>query len=80
MAEKDSKDRQGRVDKSEVAAPLIVYQPTFELNENMCLGLGDKKIGQRVQLIVDYQVIEKTKSYCVLKVNGAYLRPSKRTF
>jgi hypothetical protein len=80
MAEKDSKDRQGRIDKSEVVPAALVYQPTFELNENMCLGLGDKKIGQRVQLIVDYQVIEKTKSYCVLKVNSAYLRPSKRAF
>ena len=79
MAIKNDKNRQDRVDKPEVPTP-VVYQPTFELNENVCPGLGDKKIGQRVQIIVDYQVIEKTKSYCVIRINGSYLRPLKRAF
>jgi hypothetical protein len=80
VADKNSKDRQGRVDKQQAVPSLAVYQPVFDLNENQCLGLGDKKIGQRVQVIIDYQVIEKTKSYCVLRVNSSYLRPSMRAF
>jgi len=80
MADKNSKDKKSGTDKQQAVQSLAVYQPTFDLNENICSGLGDKKIGQRVQIIVDYQVIEKTKSYCVLKVNGAYLRPSVRSF
>jgi hypothetical protein len=80
MADKDNKNRQSRVDKQQAIPSLAIYQPTFDLNENQCPGLGDKKIGQRVQVIIDYQVIEKTKSYCVLKIKCSYLRPSMRTY
>ena len=61
-------------------APTIKFEPTFNIMESTTNGLGDKKLGQRIRAIIDYQVIEKTKTYTVLRVNGFFLKSSARAF
>lgn len=36
--------------------------------------------GQKVNAILNYQVIEKTRSFSILKINHAHLVKSKRRF
>ena len=60
--------------------PMMVYEPTFNLPEQMAPDIAERKIGQKVRAIVDYEVIEKTKNYTVLQINGFYLVPSRRVF
>lgn len=50
-----------------------------EIPSFMTTGMGDVKLDDRVQVIIGYEVIEKTKSYTVLKINTIYkLSPSRR--
>ena len=79
MADKNDKAKQDRETDGHSLSSLV-YEPIFELNENSCIDLGSKIIGQDVQLILNYKVIEKTKNYCILKILSSSLRPSKRTF
>ena len=64
----------------ELEQPMLVFKPTFEVMENMAIDLGDKKVGQRVKMIVNYVVIEETKRFVVLRINSMSLAVSKRTF
>ena len=57
-----------------------IYKPTFDIPENMLFGIGERKIGDRVKFIIDYEAIEKTKSYIILRVNSAFLDTNKRKF
>lgn len=57
-----------------------VYKPSFEIPENMVMGIGDKKIGQGVKLIVNFNVIEKTKNYTIIQANNMTLVTSRRTY
>ena len=52
----------------------------LEVSETISNGLGDTKLGQRVSAIINFKVIEKTKSYKVLKITGFYLTDNKRSF
>lgn len=61
-------------------AVMPKYEPLFNISENIAPDIGDLKIGQRLQAIANYQVIEKTKSYTVLRINGFYLLSSRRKF
>lgn len=56
------------------------YEPTFEVSEEFMPGLGDKKIGQKLQAILNYEVIEKTKSYLILKITGMYMVSAGRKY
>jgi len=46
--------------------PVLDYEPRFDISESLSMELGNTKINQRLQLIVDFEVIEKTKSFTVL--------------
>ena len=59
---------------------VSIYKPTFNIPENMLFGIGDRNVGDKVRFVVDYEVIEKTKSYVVCKVNSAFLDTNKRKF
>lgn len=56
------------------------YKPNCDIPENMLFGIGERKVGDKMKFIIDYQVIEKTKSYVVLKVNSAFLDTNRRKF
>lgn len=58
----------------------FVYEPRVEVSGSEIPELNDKKIGQTIQAIVNYEVIEKTKSYVILKLNHVYVMFSKRVF
>lgn len=57
-----------------------IYKPNVDIPENMLFGIGEKKLGDKINFVVDYQVIEKTKSYVLLKVNSAYIDTNRRKF
>ena len=54
------------------------FVPTIELSEQEIPSLGDITEGQKVRMILNYKVIEKTKSFTILRITGAYLFPSAR--
>ena len=56
------------------------YRPVMEVEANLGNGLLDMKITQAVQGIINYQVIEKTKNYTVLRIKSFYNLPPKRRF
>ena len=64
------------------AEPILpeIYKPTLEIRDCDSLGLGDKKIGDKANIIASYKVIDKTQNYIVLKINSVYLVPNKRSF
>ena len=55
-------------------------EPSFFISEKLMPDLGDKKIGEKIQSIVNYEVVEKTKSFTILRVSSMYLMPAKRKF
>ena len=57
-----------------------ISEPNVHMPENMLFGIGERKVGNKIKFVIDYQVIEKTKSYVVLKVNSAFLDTNKRKF
>lgn len=58
--------------------PSFEYQPVFDVHNAYFSGIGDTKIGDKVRMIVNYQVREKTKNYVVLQVAGVMAIKSKR--
>jgi len=70
--------------KSSTIKPLEptqeVYKPTFDIPENVCMGIGENKVGERIKLLVNFEVIEKTKSYIIIRTNGITLMKKKRTY
>lgn len=57
-----------------------IYEPTFDISESMSQELGTIKIGQKFRAIIEYEVIEKTKTYTVLRIRGFFLVNTKRQF
>ena len=56
----------------------IEFEPTIELSEQDVPGLGDITEGQQTRMILNYKVIEKTKSFTILRITGTTLFPSAR--
>jgi hypothetical protein len=44
------------------------------------MGIGDKRVGEKIRLLVNFEVVEKTKSYVIIRANGITLMVSKRAF
>jgi len=57
-----------------------LIRPTFSIPESMSNTMGEMKVGQRMNVIINARVIEKTKSFTILRVDYVFLRPSRRTF
>ncbi len=57
-----------------------VYKPTFDIREDLVLDIGSKKIGEKIKLLVDFEVVEKTKSYVIIRANNLIFVRTKRTF
>jgi len=47
------------------------YKPEVVLSAESS-GLMETKLGQMVEVILNYVVVEKTKSYTVLRITGAF--------
>ena len=60
--------------------PIFKYEPSFKIPENHCLGIGDRKIGEKIKGIINYEVIEKTKNYAVLRILSMNLILAARVY
>lgn len=56
----------------------VRVEPTFNVSSVTMQGLDYAKVGKKYKVIIDYQVIEKTKSYTVLRVMYVHQIPGKR--
>ncbi len=60
--------------------PIYMMEPTFQVVETMAPDLGDVSIGQKVRTIINFDVIEKTKSFTVLRIKSISVMPTRREF
>jgi hypothetical protein len=44
------------------------------------IDIVDKKIGQKLKVYVNFEVVEKTKNYTIVRINGMSMVKTKRTF
>jgi hypothetical protein len=56
----------------------LSYHPELEISAERTDGLMDTKIGQGVELILNYVVIAKTKSYTMFRITSAYRTTNDR--
>ena len=61
----------------DISSP-IEFEPTIELSEQDLPAVGDISEGQRTRMILNYKVIEKTKSFTILRITGSYLFQTSR--
>lgn len=54
-----------------------IPNPTFEMPREV---LGDIEEGQKFNGILNYEVIEKTKSFAILRIEGLTMKPIARKF
>ena len=47
----------------------LTVPPTTRVHETYFPGINGKRLNDRMRVIINYQVIEKTKSYTVLRLN-----------
>ena len=53
-------------------------EPSFYVSEKDNNTIAGKKVGEKTKVIIDFKVIEKTRSFTILKVNYVYVSPSIR--
>jgi len=58
----------------------IRYEPVFGVSERIMPGVSNRKIGEKLKAIINYEVIEKTKSFTILRIHYAFLVPKKRSY
>jgi len=65
-----------------IPIPVFVddFKPSFEIMEDTMPDISERKIGQTFQAIINYKVVEKTKSFTVVRVKSIFMMPSKRRF
>ena len=63
---------------SKIRLPELTIEPEFTVSEAHAPLISDKKEGRSFRAIVEYQVVEKTKSFITLKIKGITPFPSKR--
>ena len=56
------------------------FPPVFEVHESMTFDLSKLKQGQRPKAILNFQVIEKTKNFLTLRINGITVKSLIRKF
>jgi len=57
-----------------------ITEPIFEITELNIPGIEDRKVNDKLRLIADYSVIEKTKSFTTIRINFAYQFNSARKY
>jgi len=65
---------------NELAPELLEPQPEFFISDRDVSDLCDRKRGEKLRLIVGYQVIGDTKSFVILKIKTASVFSSSRSF
>jgi hypothetical protein len=57
-----------------------IFRPNFEISESLSSDLSDKEPGNKFRAIINYEVIEKTKSFVILRINHVQLLNTKRKY
>ena len=55
-------------------------KPILDISEKLSPDISGVKIGQRIDAIVNYKVVDKTKIYTVLKITGFYIINDRRIY
>lgn len=53
-------------------------KPVFDVSELDFIGLGDKSMGQKFNAIINFKVIEITRSFIVIRITGIYVIENRR--
>lgn len=53
-------------------------EPTFKIDEKDFNMVADLNQGQRIQAMINYTVIEKTKNFAVIRIDFIQMAPSRR--
>ena len=56
----------------------ILPDPVFVINEELAPDINSFREGQTIRAIVNYKVIEKTKSFAGLKIGSISIKPTAR--
>ena len=56
------------------------YTPFLDIPDLVSTNMGDVKPGERLKVIINFVVMEKTKSFTTLRVNGVYRLTKGRAF
>jgi hypothetical protein len=54
--------------------------PGFTVEESFALGLSEAEIDRSVKAVINYQVIERTKSYTVIRIHNMTINKSRRRY
>jgi hypothetical protein len=57
---------------------VAAYEPKFIIRESSCPAIGSKKLGETFKAIINYQVVEKTKSFVVIRIGHVQPEPKIR--
>jgi len=55
-------------------------EPFFSVSEFDFTGASNMTVGESMEVIINYNVIEKTKSFVILRISFVYGTPQKRRF
>ena len=55
-----------------------VYKPSFDIYEDMAIDIGDRKLTEKLNVIINFDVVEKTKSFTILRINSIHMLPSSK--
>ncbi len=56
----------------------VKYDPVFGIKEEMMPNIGRVLHGEKVSGILSFEVIEKTKSYLILKIGSLHITQKRR--
>ena len=54
------------------------YSPVFGIPESMMPEIGSIMYGEKIKGIISFEVIEKTKSYMILRIGHLHIMKMKR--
>lgn len=61
-------------------AVLTQVEPTVRVAEGSCPEIGGVEVNQELQVILNFEVYEKTKSYVILKIGHIHMLSPKRRY
>lgn len=56
------------------------YKPEFEMSDNFSSNIEDRKVGQSLQAIVNFEVIERTRNYTIIRIHYLFPVDKKRVY
>ena len=64
--------------KREIQTVQFQMPADFSISQKVAPTVGDVKPGQKIRAIIGYTVVERTRSFTVLKINSFLPFPTKR--